>query len=408
MRVGESRGQLRWIVVVALILGGLLLFSRRRDPEKLWARGEADLAAGNFRAAEAAVHTLARLRKPTVRDIMLRAQVSLALGRPDDALKALAQIPDKDGLAPQARLMAGGIELRRGRLASAERLLREAVRLDPKLEKGHRELIYIYGMLLRRRPLDQEFRALSELTPLTFENLFHWTLTRSAVWEPSELRRDLERFLEAEPGDRATRLALAECLRRLGQRDEADATLARVPESDPEARAIRVRLALDRGDDLKAEALLNDAPAGVPELAQLRGKLALARGNAGAALREFRIAYAAEPDDRDTLNGLTGALQRLGRDREAAPFREAARKHDVLASLMTRAAAKGAENDFELIAALGAANEALGRLHEARGWYQLVIAHDPSNTDAQHALYRIKKALAEPGGAPRPLGSSDN
>ena len=392
-------GRAFWIVLAVLVGSGLVLSAQpwaESDPDKLWAQAEAELRNDRVAAAESAVHRLARMRAPTPQDQMLRAQVAVARKRPAEALEALAQIPDSDSLAPHARLLAGQVELRRHRLASAERLLREAVRLEPKLVKAHRELIYIYGMLLRRQLLNQEFRALSELTPLTFENMFHWTLTRSTVWEPRELRESLERFLEAEPEDRATRLALAECLRRLGQRDEAAATLASVPDSDPEARAIRVRLALDLGDDARAETLLKDAPTDVPELAQLRGKLALARGDAESALREFRRAYAAEPDNRDTLSGLAGALKRLGREAEAAPFLKLAREHDVLASLMTRAAVKDASSDLKLMAQLGEVNESLGRLHEARGWYQLVIAADPLNTDAQQSLFRIKAKLAKP------------
>ncbi|MDR3636274.1 MAG: tetratricopeptide repeat protein [Isosphaeraceae bacterium] len=398
MRWNEEGGRPFWLVFAVLVGGGLVLSAqswRQEDPQKLWDQGEADLTAGRFAAAEAVIQRLAKLRAPTPHDQMLRAQVSLARERPAEALQALSLIPDSSAVAPQARLLAGQIELRRGRLASAEKQLNEAVRIEPKLVQAHRELIYIYGMLLRRQPLNREFRTLSELTPLTFDNMFHWTLTRSTVWEPRELRSDLERFLKAEPTDRSSRLALAECLRRLGQRDEADATLAPVPDSEPEARAIRVRLALDRGDDLRAEALLKEGPQNVSELAQLRGKLALARGDTEAALREFQRAYAAEPDNRDTLSGLAGAYKRLGRDEEAAPFLKAVRAQDVLASLMTRAAIKGASDDLKLIAELGAVNETLGRLHEARGWYQLVIARDPLNTEAQHAIFRIKAKLAK-------------
>lgn len=391
-----------WALLALVVLGGLTLSWRERNPEKLWAQGEAAMRAGRFHEADAIVHQLARLRTPTPRDDFLRAQAGLALERPDDALAALARIGDNDELASQARLMAGQIELRRGRLATAEKRLQEAVRIDPKSIKAHRELIYIYGMLLRRGPLNDEFRKLSELTPLTFENLFHWTLTRNTLWEPSELRKDLERFLKAEPSDRATRLALAECLRRLGQRDEADATLAVLPDSDVEARAIRVRLALDRGENEKAAALLAGGPARAPALAQLRGKLALARGDAETALREFQLAYAVEPDNRDTLTGLTGALKRLGRDQEAVPYLETVRKYDVLASLMARASAQGASQDLQFIAALGAASEALGRLHEARGWYQLVIAREPLNSSAQHAIFRIKARLAQQQETPAP------
>lgn len=407
----EGGGRLLWGVLAVLVAGGAVLSLqpwRERDPDKIWKQGEADLNAARFDAAEAAVARLKRIRKPTPEDLLLQAQVHIARERRDEALRVLALVPDDAPMAAQARLMAGRIELRRGKLGVAERNLREAARLDPKLVPAHRELIYIYGMLLRRRELDAEFRALSELTPLTFENLFHWTLTRSTNWEPRELRGDLEGFLKAEPGDRSTRLALGECLRRLGFRDEADATLSPLPDTDAEARAIRVRVALDRGDDLKAESLLKEGPADIPELARLRGKLALARGDAEAALRDFRRAYAAEPDNRDTLSGMTGALKQLGKDEEAAKYMEAARRQDVMASLTTRAALKDAHNDLQLIARLGDASEALGRLHEARSWYQLIIARDPLNASAQQALFRIKAKLEKQSSASETSATSDN
>ena len=102
---------------------------------------------------------LAQLRQPTPQDWMLRAQVSLARERIDEALTALASIPDDHRLAPQARLRAGQIELRRHRARVAEQLFREAIRLDPGLAAAHRELIYILGYQLRRDDLVAEFRA---------------------------------------------------------------------------------------------------------------------------------------------------------------------------------------------------------------------------------------------------------
>jgi len=92
------------------------------------------------------------------------------------ALDALARVPDDHYMAPQARLLAGQSELRRDRVRQAEEWLRAALELNPQLVQAHRELIYIYGMQLRRTELGAEFTALSKLSDLTFDNAFHWCL----------------------------------------------------------------------------------------------------------------------------------------------------------------------------------------------------------------------------------------
>ncbi len=193
----------------------------------------------------------------------------------DDAIAAFAKVPDAHPLAAQARLRAGDAEIRRHRVAKGETLLKEAARLDPKMIQPHRELIYIYGMQLRRPELHREFLTLSKLTPLTFENVWHWCLTRNLLWEPSELVRDLRSWVAADPDDRDSRIALAENARRIGAYVEAERTLATLADADPEARAIRVRIALDRGDPDAADALLKNCPTDSAELERLRGRIAL-------------------------------------------------------------------------------------------------------------------------------------
>ena len=48
-------------------------------------------------------------------------------------------------------------------------------------------------------------------------------------------------------------------------------------------------------------------------LARLRGRLALARRDAKAALSHWRIAYAADPDNRETTFGLLRGPRARGR-----------------------------------------------------------------------------------------------
>jgi len=50
-----------------------------------------------------------------------------------------------------------------------------------------------------------------------------------------------------------------------------------------------------------------------PLLARLRGRLALARGGAKSAVAYFRLAFTADPLNRETLFGLAAALTYFSR-----------------------------------------------------------------------------------------------
>ena len=165
---------------------------------------------------------------------MARAQVALGEKRADAAVDALKHIPDDDALAPRAWLLIGQTELRRNRAKDSESAFLKALELDPTLVQAHRELIFIYGMQLRRNDLKEQFRALSELTELTYDNVFHWCLLRNCLWEPGEVAQTLSAFLEADPSDRQSRLALADNYRRLGLFDEADQSSPHYPRTTSE------------------------------------------------------------------------------------------------------------------------------------------------------------------------------
>jgi len=387
-------GPWRWAAAALAIVALCVWVVRAKtgagaDPERVWVEAETDFKAGRYERAEAGLARLARLRAPTPLDWLLRAQIAMLRGRDREAIDDLAKVPDGHHMGPQARLLAGQVELRSKRARFAERWLLEATRLDPSLVQAHRELVYIYGMQLRRPELRQQFRILSGLTALTFENVWHWCLTRNSSWEPTEIVEEIGQWVEADPDDRWSRLALADSFRHLGRWSSVEKTLAPLPDSDPDARALRARTALDRGDDEAAETLLAGGPEDHPELARIRGRLALARRDGPTAVKHFRLAYAADPDDRDTIFGLGQALTMVG-DPGAAPFVAAARDRDALGTLVQRASTPQGRKDPGLLRALGAACEKVNHLPEARAWYSLAIADNPLDSEAQKALYRLK------------------
>jgi tetratricopeptide (TPR) repeat protein len=384
-------------VLAVLAGGGLIAFIwSSPDAETLARRAGEEFMAREFDLAEADVARVARLRPPTPLDWMLRAQIAIVRKREAEAIKALDNVPDDYPMAWQARIEAGQLELRRHRYVPAEKQFLEAIKLDPKnAVQARRELVYIYGIQLRRAELNANFRELAEIAPLNSSQVFLWCLTRGVSWDAKEIIDTLQECLAADPNDRWARIGMAEQLCKLSRFDDAEAAVAPLPETDPIARATRVRIALERGDDQTAESLLAGGPADNLNLALLRGRFALARGNGPEAVRQFRIAHDQAPNLREAVLGLGQALQTTGDLTAAAPLLEEGRKHERLGGLIQRAAVEENRNDPALLRDLGDACAAIGRYPEARAWFNLAITRDLFDTQAQQGLARVKQLEEE-------------
>jgi hypothetical protein len=119
-------------------------------------------------------------------------------------------------------------------------------------------------------------------------------------------------------------------------------------------------------------------------------------------LREFRVAYAADPENRDTIYGLLNALVMVGDEAAAQPLRQIAGQLDRLNALVQRAGTTQGRQDPTLMRRLGAACAALHRNAEARAWYKLAIVRDPLDSEAQQALFRLDTANRDDPQVPRP------
>jgi tetratricopeptide (TPR) repeat protein len=139
-----------------------------------------------------------------------------------------------------------------------------------------------------------------------------------------------------------------------------------------------------------------------PALARLRGAEALGRREAQKAADQFRIAYAANPDDHETLFGLWVALELLGNESEAKLLREAARNLDRLNSALQRGRAPGARENPALKREYGTLCAALHRDAEARAWLQLAITANPLDSESQQALFRLNGPGSGRPGKPQP------
>lgn len=358
---------------------------------------------GRLNEARPLIESLLARPEADASDRMLLGLLLKDEKRPDEALAVLESVPDDSAKADIARFLRGQIERQRDRVGRAESQFLRALELNPTLTAARHELIYLYGMETRRKPLAEQFRLLQRDRPLAYAEVFLWCLTRRIDWDPEGTYKELSRYVAADPDDREARLALADCLRQLTRFDEALSTLTPLPDADDDARALRARIAIDGGDVPRAEALLEEGPQAHALLAKLRGRLALARRDWTTATEHFRAALTADPDDRDSLFGLGLGLEQLGRTDEAAPHLELARKHDHLSALVEKAASERNRSDPTLTRDLARACEALGRKPEARAWYRILIERDPLDDDAQKALFRLRDDAGQDT-AKRPSG----
>jgi tetratricopeptide (TPR) repeat protein len=392
----RDRSRTTWVLAALTLLGvgGVLVAARSRGhgaPGELAAEIRLALDQRQWSQAESLLAQLAQRRPPTADDVGLSAELELGRGRLDPAVRLLTEIPDTDPHAGSARLRAGQIEKRRDRARRMEALFLEALRLDPKLALAHRELILLYAMQARGADLNAQYRALSALEPLAYQDVLLWTASLEDIWINETIRTQLDRYLAADPDDRLSRLALAGVLLRSNQLEESEALLRPLPDSDPDARVLRARIALSRLRLDEFRSFLDRGPTEHLGLALLRGQLAVRVHDPATAARQFRTAMRLDPTNREALQGLSLVLQQLGQAGQAAHYRRRVEHCRNLTALLEQArdSAQG-RRDQDLIRHLGDACEHVGRLAEARAWYRLALGLNPLDAAVQEALYRLR------------------
>jgi tetratricopeptide (TPR) repeat protein len=362
------------------------------DEEFLYAK--AAFSAGRLDEADAILARLARRRAPTIGERLLRAEIARQRGLFDQAVASLAGFSGSDSETALIWRTRGMLEIERDRPRAAEAALLHSLTLDSRLGLARRDLINLYTLESRQSELRAQFRALAATTDLSFNDLYLWCLGRRVDVGPAELAAKLERMSRNDPDAPSIRLALTENLRRLGRLDDAERAVAPLPESDPEARAARARLELDRGAVDAARRLLEEGPADNPAISRLRGRLSLAERDE-AAVGHYRAALAGDPDDRDTLFGLASALRLAGKAGEAQTYLQSAHDRDQLEMLIENARSLSRREDPTVLRAIGDACRSLGRLHQARAWYRLALSRDPASSDLQKRLFELDTSIGD-------------
>jgi tetratricopeptide (TPR) repeat protein len=403
---GRSAKRKRWGLALALLVAALGV--GLAGSARLWVRGAPsgrqrldllldawnEFNAKRYDRAIAILDRRAAVVEPVPLDWMLRAQIAESQGGLKEALEYLKRIPDSDSIGARAWLKAGQIEKARHHARSAEAAFRRSIELNQDQTQAYRELVYLYALERRKAECDAQFRILARLMTFDYVMAFAWGQNDCEIWDPNEAIPVLGAIVANDPSDRFARLALATNYRLSLEFAQANATLEPLPDSDPDARAIRVQIAIDCVDFDTANRLVQDGPADNPRLNSLRGRLAMQDGDTRGASAYFRAALDKDPRDRDAIHGLGVALQRVG-DPQAKQYLQIAARYDELKREIVRCG-NLARIELEVFARLGEICESLGRPDQARVWYKVAIGWNPLDARAQQALTRLDQAAKTP------------
>jgi tetratricopeptide (TPR) repeat protein len=391
------------VVIAAGVLVAAAGSRSRPSVDELRERAVAAAQLGNWREADAALKQIA---EPTPVIWLLRAATANNLNDHDSAIAYLLRVPTDGDLGTQAALLEAKVELARFRARPLEKALRRALELDPKLDEARWMLLDLYGTQGRRRLAVDQYRVLAERSPPSHDLLRQWCNAHLeyGVISP-ELAPILQRYVETDPEDRWSRLGLAHVYRRLLDYERAHDVLRPLPETDPDARAARAEIELDRGNLSAAASLLAEGPEKHIRLARLRGRLALILGDGPKAVRCLRVADELEPNHWETLYRLAQALRLVGDRAAAESYTRRSDAHRRLRDLTLLHIAEKDEPTPLVACRVAAACEAADYLPEARAWYQFALRYDPFNEKAQKALFRLSTPDGASSSTSRAIGA---
>jgi lipopolysaccharide biosynthesis regulator YciM len=227
------------------------------------------IALGRFDKASEAAREAVKLNDDPGAGMALLLDVSERLGDIEGAFKVKKDILKREGRAKSGaadladfRAGQGAGLLEKGELKEAERVLRDARRLDGENRRARR----LWG-LLRERTGDyaeaiEAWEGLLADGPEEGEDLFHdLERVRFLHGSFSDMQSTYHRFLDGNPGHEVATFGLARFLRRKGQLDDALDVCRRglgANEGSLHLRVLHLALLLQSGRSAEAEAALNE------------------------------------------------------------------------------------------------------------------------------------------------------
>ena len=316
------------------------------------------------------------------------------LGHSDEALADLAQISKEDPAAAQAHLLAGQVDLCRDRVRLGGKIASEGALTGSQSHPCTQAACLDPTACCCAARAQRALQTLSRLAPMTFDNVFHWCLTRNTVWEPHERLQDLRRYVAADPDDRGSRVALAETLRQVGRREEAASVLSVLPESDLDGRAVREdrpgqgRRPCFRGDHRGC----TNRSSRTDDSARPVRPGSWRRGNRCEALPQRSTRRT-----RTTAISSSDWAQHWPSSATTTPHHSFANRKPTIISVCYVPAPPTPQTTKTQRSCAGLACEAVHRNPEARAWYKLAVETNPLDGDAQEGAVQTRVPIAFPG-----------
>ncbi|MFI5455379.1 MAG: tetratricopeptide repeat protein [Isosphaerales bacterium] len=416
---GRARVQHRWtlVLLLAIVALGLLWggwkWSEVRRYRRAISEIEEDIEAGRNALAARNLVALLAWNPSSDQAAYLLGVCEKARGRSEAASEAWARVPPDSSFAPRAIQGRMELEIERGRLADAERLIKDAM-LDPRGDASGLGLLLgpVYCLQGRSEEAERFIQARWNHLAGTGQgaseaaiNLVRLHIEQQRTSTPvEEVRSLLDQAAQSAPKDERIWLAKANSAIRAGSYDEAarwlDACLRGRPDDVPVWRA-RLNWAMATGRVEEVREAMEHLPAAESTPAQvqkLAAWFAAQHGDAAAEQRALERLITADPADFIALDRLAELAVKDGQPDRADELRRKKIEIDRLRARYLKLHERyQPRRDAAEMARLA---EQLGRRFEARAFLTVAVAVDPERTDLGNDLTRLNQQTEindEPG-----------
>jgi enediyne biosynthesis protein E4 len=411
MAIGrEGRGRVLVFSLIGVVGVGLWCGRERwvtRQYQKAMEAIKGEIDDGHHALAARDLRSLLAWTSDRARPLYLLGFCEKSLGHPDAAAEAWAQVSPSSRFAIAALVDRMELEVERGRLADAERLIRQGL-AEPRIAAHELALEFapVYAKEGRvedaQELIEAAWTALDEAGQAATEPAILLVQLHTELpleTDPVEaIRSLLDRSGRLAPDDDRVWLGKANLAIRVGSHDEAarwlDLCLGRRPD---DASVWRARLNWSMASNRVEEALeaLRHLPADgeSPARTQRRAAwLAARRGDSEAEERALESVIVEDPADFAAHDRLIELAIRDGQPARADELR--GKKSEVQrleARYLTLYRRNQPTREAEEMAHLA---EQLGRRFEARGFLTLATAMDPDREDLRADLARIGRGIS--------------
>ncbi len=402
-----SPANLMWVVVAVVVIAFVGIsfyiiqpfFTEPMLPESVTNRSnilirdaKAALTQKDYPVARAMAEEALQTAPKSTDALLVAGEAAARMGDADVALDHYLAVENDGGPGyVTSRWAAGNIALVQAQLSRAEQLFQAALSADPHNVIAHERLAFILGVEARHwEALPHLFEPVRQ-GQIALEPLVLLGVAGSKNVMNTEL---IFQATEIAPDDPLPSLGLARMYLDNNDLVEAEQLIRDVLQRLPtqiEAHAILGKIVVESGKAAQVQAWIDQLPEGAdqhPEIWFWKAVWAAKHGQNEAAARCLWETVKLQPNHLQANQRLGELLAKLGRERDAEPFRERAAKLQALRPILDDlyALRENTEPDEAMVGKMLKAaemTEGLGRLWESWAWYQIVLVVEPKNTRAQ-------------------------